>query len=69
MQSSNGELNIYNKMGGGEKYREMKIVHQNGGSFFEDDNKDEETITRDRIQRLEEKIDTLQKELNKLKKK
>tara|TARA_Y100000996_G_C22426717_1_gene603834 strand:- start:298 stop:507 length:210 start_codon:yes stop_codon:yes gene_type:complete len=56
------ELGIYNKLGGGEKYKTIPMV---GGSIdakgSEDDNK------KKRIQRLEDKIATLENELKKLK--
>tara|TARA_B100000214_G_scaffold340900_1_gene287686 strand:+ start:1822 stop:1995 length:174 start_codon:yes stop_codon:yes gene_type:complete len=55
-----GELGIYNKLGGGDKYRNVSSM--DGGSTKVDKKKD-------RIKRLEKKIEILQNELNKLKKK
>lgn len=54
------ELDIYNKMGGGEKYKVITVM--NGGGKNRNHNKHQK-----RIKRLEEKIVTLQNELNKLK--
>ena len=56
-----GELGIYNKMGGGEKYKNVAVM--NGGA-----SKNGQTNQKhDRIERLEKKIETLQKVLDKLK--
>ena len=56
-----GELGIYNKMGGGEKYKNVSVM--NGGA-----SKNSLTNQKhDRIERLEKKIETLQKVLDKLK--
>lgn len=56
-----GELGIYNKMGGGEKYKNVSVM--NGGA-----SKNSQTNQKhDRIERLEKKIETLQKVLDKLK--
>lgn len=53
-----GELGIYNKNGGGEKY---KPVYMKGGSEKKID------IKKDQIERLEAKIQELQSLLKKLK--
>jgi hypothetical protein len=54
------ELGIYSKMGGGEKYRNVALM--NGGS-----NASKKDQRQGRIERLEKKIETLQKVLDKLK--
>ena len=56
-----GELGIYNKMGGGEKYKNVSVM--NGGAS----QTSEKTQKKDRIERLEKKIAELQKVLDKLK--
>ena len=56
-----GELGIYNKMGGGEKYKKILM----GGGSNENDKNTEEIK---RIKKLEEKISIYQKELDRLKK-
>ena len=56
-----GELGIYNKMGGGEKYKNVAVM--NGGAS----QTSEKTQKKDRIERLEKKIAELQKVLDKLK--
>ena len=58
--SNGGELNIYNKMGGGGKY----ITHT---TTLKGGPKEEDNDEIARIRRLEEKIDKLQTELKKLK--
>jgi len=56
------ELGIYNKMGGGEKYKDISIM--NGGA-----SKNTETDERKiRIKRLEQKIASLEDELKNLRK-
>ena len=56
-----GELGIYNKMGGGEKYKNVAVM--NGGAN-KTSIKDEK---QNRIDRLEKKIAELQQVLDKLK--
>jgi len=56
-----GELGIYNKMGGGEKYKNVAVI--NGGASKTNQN----TQKQYRIERLEKKIETLQQVLDKLK--
>tara|TARA_Y100001936_G_C15447115_1_gene347194 strand:- start:44 stop:229 length:186 start_codon:yes stop_codon:yes gene_type:complete len=56
-----GELGIYNKMGGGEKYKTVAVM--NGGASKTNKNNQKQN----RIERLEKKIETLQKVLDKLK--
>jgi hypothetical protein len=58
-----GELGIYNKMGGGEKYKNVAVMD---GGASKTSIKDEK---QNRIDRLEKKIETLQKVLDKLKEK
>ena len=58
-----GELGIYNKMGGGEKYKNIDLMSGGASKNTETDKK------KARIRRLEEKIATLENELKKLKKK
>jgi|TARA_B110000908_G_C9937530_1_gene306723 hypothetical protein len=66
------ELNIYNKMGGAEKYRLQDTPLQLGGdnilaTFIGSSEPENDNDDIDRIRRLEEKIDKLQTELKKLK--
>ena len=58
-----GELGIYNKMGGGEKYKNISVMSGGASKNTESDEK------KARIKRLEKKIATLENELKKLKKK
>ena len=57
-----GELGIYNKMGGGEKYKNISIMSGGAPKNTESDEK------KARILRLEKKIALLENELKKLKK-
>lgn len=59
-----GELGIYNKSGGGDKYNISNLME--GGGLINDDNKHTEDIQR--IKKLENKISIYQKELDRLKK-
>ena len=56
-----GELGIYNKMGGGEKYKTFAVMNGGASKTSIKDGK------QNRIERLEKKIETLQKVLDKLK--
>lgn len=60
-----GELGIYNKSGGSDKYNIPNLME--GGGLITCDN-DEYKEKRDRIERLESKILKLQKELDRLNK-
>lgn len=60
-----GELGIYNKYGGSDKYNIPNLM--NGGGLINNEN-DEYKEKRDRIKRLEDKITILQKELDRLNK-
>ena len=59
-----GELGIYNKMGGGEKYKNVAVMD---GGASKTSKTSKKTKKQDRIERLEKKIETLQKVLDKLK--
>ncbi len=56
-----GELGIYNKMGGGEKYKNVAVMNGGASKTSKKDNK------QYRIERLEKKIAELQQVLDKLK--
>ena len=56
-----GELGIYNKMGGGEKYKNVGVMNGGASKTSKKDNK------QSRIERLEKKIAELQQVLDKLK--
>ena len=59
-----GELGIYSKRGGGEKYTNVGTMK--GGSNEKDDN-NEKDGKKERIKRLEHKISILENEIKKLK--
>lgn len=60
-----GELGIYNKSGGNDKYN-MPNLMEGGGLITSDNNEYKEK--RERIKRLEDKISKLQNELDRLNK-
>lgn len=60
-----GELGIYNKFGGSDKYNLPNLME--GGGLITSDN-NEYNEKRDRIKRLESKILKLQNELDRLNK-